>query len=378
MHIGINASFLRKPGTGIGQVTCGFLETLVRSEQAKRHVFSVYCEEEPRLDFPVPDNFHVRAFLPVWKRDDLARKWLWERQVAREAARDGCETLVSLYQAATVAPKGMRHVMIVHDIIPGLFPEYRGNMRQVFHWRMAERGMRAADRIIAVSQSTRHDLIVSGILPEAITVAYPDAARRFHTIPSAEAVAGVLEKYGLQVGYIYHGGGLEVRKNAERFLQAYAKLIGKDASVPQLVVSGKIFPTSNTLATDVEGLVKELGLEGKVRLLGFVPDEDLPALYRGALCFVYPSLYEGFGLPVLEALRMGVPVLTSETSSLLEIGGEAVLYCDPQSVDDIAGKMARLISDAALRETLVSKSAAQAAQFSWESFTEKVFEAVEQ
>ena len=145
------------------------------------------------------------------------------------------------------------------------------------------------------------------------------------------------------------------------------------AIVPPLVISGRIFDTTNKLATDVTGLIQKLQLEGKVKLLGFVPDEDLPALYRGALFFVYPSLYEGFGLPVLEALCMGVPVLAGDNSSLQEAGGGAALYVDAENVDSIASDMARLLSDEALRQALISKSQAQALQFSWEKFIKTVF-----
>ncbi len=362
----------------------------------------MYCEEEPALDFPVPENFHIRAFLPVWKRDDLIRKMLWERRVAREAAKDGCEVFLSLYQSSTVfqstinkQQKTIRHIMIVHDIIPRLFPEYRGNMRQMLYWKMIERGIHAADHIIAISEHTKGDLERAlHISAENISVAYPDAAQRFHALPSTDTVAAVLKKYDLEPGYIYHGGGLEIRKNAETLLRAYAKLIqqyffcncgkstalaGKcsDCSMPQLIISGKIFPKENMLATDVAGLIKELRLEEKVRLLGFVPEEDLPALYKGALFFVYPSLYEGFGLPVLEALRMGVPVLASNTSSLPEVGGKAVLYVDPKNIEEMVLQMERLLTDGELRRSLVAQSASQAVQFSWKSFVEKTLAAVE-
>jgi glycosyltransferase involved in cell wall biosynthesis len=118
--------------------------------------------------------------------------------------------------------------------------------------------------------------------------------------------------------------------------------------------------------------VKELHLQSKVVLLGFVPDEDLPALYAGALYFVYPSLYEGFGLPVLEALRMHTPVLSSDSSSLPEVGGTAVLYTNPKDIGLMATQMERLITDRTLRENLISQSASQALQFSWKQCVQKV------
>jgi glycosyltransferase involved in cell wall biosynthesis len=394
MKIGINASFLRKPGTGIGQVTTNFLQKLVEFQNAK---FILYCEEKP-MDLDFPHNFEIRAFLPKWwKRDDILRKWLWEKQVAREAVNDGCDVFISLYQSATTfksntstphpsrlgsSPrreeqenKKMQHLMIVHDIVPKLFPEYRDNSRQAFYWKMVERGIKTANHIIAISKNTKNDLVRELKIPEEkISVAYLDVAPQFNILPSEQTVDYTLKKYGLKKDYIYHGGGLEVRKNAETLLWAYARLVSGNFEIPNLVISGKIFPKENKLATDVERLIKELRLQEKVKLLGFVPDEDLPALYRGAIFFVYPSLYEGFGLPVLEALRMGVPVLTSNVSALPEAGGEAVLYADPHNVEELTSQMEQLLTNETLRASLISQSAVQAVQFSWDKFVRKVFE----
>lgn len=407
MKIGINASFLRKPGTGIGQVTAHFLRKLAgfqiadfKSQNGELPKFILYCEEVPKLDFELPENFEVKSFLPRWwKRDDVPRKWLWERELAKRAAKDKCDALLSLYQSATdfhamcLIPHAHtpRHVMVVHDIIPAFFPEYLAKLSQRLHFRAIERAITRADRIVSVSEATKSDLLWHfSVSAKDIAVAYPDAGAQFARIPSEKEVKQVLEKYGLEPGYIYHGGGLEVRKNAEGLLEAYAKLIGKDTRnkaqgtstfqgssskaqvIPPLVISGKIHAKSNKLATDVEGLVKKFGLGEKVKLLGFVPDEDLPALYRGAILFAYPSLYEGFGLPVLEAMRMGTPVLSSDTSSLPEVGGDAVLYCDPKSDASIAAGIERLLGDAPLRETLSRKGMERSGAFSYDAFTRSI------
>lgn len=383
MKIGINASFLRKPGTGIGQVTTNFLKQLVQQYQSSFPVgleFFLYCEEMPHLDFVLPENVHVKVFLPWWRRDDLPRKWLWEKQLSTEAGKDGCEVFLSLYQSSTIfhAASISKHVMVVHDIIPKFFPEYRRNMRQSFYWRAVERGIQMADQVVTVSEYTKADLVRElALRREKISLAYPDVAPRFYGVVSDEQLASVLEKYDIQPGYIYHGGGLEVRKNAARVLQAYKKLVTdveQQSGIPQLVISGKIFHSSNKLATDVEGLVEALGLEDRVKLLGFVSDEDIPALYRGALFFVYPSLYEGFGLPVLEALHMRVPVLTSNVASLPEVAADAALYCDPKNTQSIADGMRRLMTDSVLREALVSVGEKQASKFNWEQFVKKILD----
>jgi glycosyltransferase involved in cell wall biosynthesis len=398
MRIGINASFLRKSGTGIGQVAVHVLRTLILHTQyllPESCEFYLYCEEEPVLPFPLPKNFHVRVFLPFWKRDDVLRKILWEKRLAYMAKKDHCDMFLSLYQAGTIMPENIRHTMLVHDIIPKLYPEYRGNVRQQIHWQRVEQGIRMADHIVAISENTKNDLVSElGITEEKITVVYLDVDSQFHKSISPETVATVLKKYNLQSGYIYHGGGLEIRKNTETLLRAYKQLLVKsqpasnrgnlstrggqstDKEIPKLVISGKIFDRRNKLATDVVGLVQELQLQDHVKLLGFVPDEDLPALYSGALFFVYPSLYEGFGLPVLEALCMHVPVLCSNTSSLPEVGGKAAIYIDPKNTEEMAKQMELLIKDELLRASLISQSSLQAVQFSWEQFVQKVFNRV--
>ncbi len=395
MKIGINASFLRKPGTGIGQVTTNFLQKLVEyyvssstyQENTKYILHDtkyILYTEEP-ITFPLPANFENKHFLPRWwKRDDVPRKWLWERELSKHAAEDGCDVLLSLYQSATdfhatcVMPHDtpVRHVMIVHDIIPKLFPQYLGKWSQRHHWKAVERAIERADHIVTVSEATKSDLIWKFSLPaNRISVAHPDASPHFSEVPSEAKVASVLEKYQLNPGYIYHGGGLEVRKNAEGLLRAYKQRTMNSeqrTEMPKLVISGKVHTKSNKLATDVEGLIQELGLEEHVKLLGFVPDEDLPALYRGALFFAYPSFYEGFGLPALEAMRMGTPVLASDVSSLPEVCGDAALYCDPEKIDSIQAGIERFISDAALRQKLSEKGMEQAAQFSYDAFVSHI------
>ena len=374
MRIGINASFLRKPGTGIGQVTANFLDTLRDTAGVGEDEFFLYGEQTSALE-GYPDNFHFRHFLPFWKRDDVIRKILWERQVAHEAKKDGCTIFLSLYQSSTVAPSGMKHVMIVHDVIPSLFEEYRGNIFNRWHWQLVLKAIGKATSLLAVSQATKNDMVALGISAEKIQIAYPDAALLFSQIPSVEESARVMQRYKLTPGYIYHGGGLEVRKNARGLLRAYAKLRAKGAVksfLPPLVISGMIFPETNKRATPVRTVATELGIVDEVRMLDFVTQADLPALYCNALFFVYPSYYEGFGLPVLEALRMGTPVLVADNSSLPEVAGEAGLYIDAENSNSIASGMERLLTDPFLRKSLSGKAVVQQALFSWQKFTHLV------
>jgi glycosyltransferase involved in cell wall biosynthesis len=399
MRIGIDASFLRKPGTGIGQITVNFLKKLAefsgqgglrRSWQFLSGLHEaeiiLYTEEETNMKFP--EQFHVKHFLPTWwKRDDIVRKLLWERQVVHEAMKDRCDVFISLYQSATVFPPSQmhqtqygdfHHTMVVHDIIPKLFPEYLKKITQKIHWKAIERGIRNAGHIITISESTKKDLMVSlDILEEKITVTYPGLSAVFDTICSDERLEVVLKKYDLERGYVYHGGGFEVRKNVEKLLRAYKQLTinsQQGITLPLLVISGKIHAKGNPLATDVEGLVSELGLMDRVRVLGFVPEEDLPALYRGAAVFVYPSLYEGLGLPPIEAMSQGTPCIVSNTSSLPEACGDAALYVNPTDTAELTEKMSLLLSDPNLHEELRQKGFEQVKKFSWKFFVRRVME----
>lgn len=400
MNIGINASFLRKPGTGIGQVTVNFLRKLAESATDSRRLtdcqFFLYCEEPPVFDFDLPANFHIRSFLPAWRRDDLLRKILWEtRLLPKRAREDGCDVFWSLYQSPTMfqgagskrqaAGTGsdgrsvdgrIKHVMLIHDLIPKIFSEYVGNFRKRLYWRLTERGIRGADALLSVSERTKEDLVDMLAIPEErILIAPPGISTVFEKdLPRSEAVR-VLAKYGLvSGGYVYHGGGLEVRKNAEMLLAAYAALREKHPDIPPLVISGTVFPESNPLATPVERIVRRLGIDDRVKLLGFVPEEDLPALYHGAKLFAYPSRYEGFGLPVVEAMSQGTPVISSDASSLPETAGDAALLVDPDDRDALLAAMERLVSDEALRRDLSEKGRRQASNFSYDGMVGKFLE----
>lgn len=377
MRVGINASFVRKLNTGIGQVTLNFLRKIGESSHVE---FILYLEEEIPLGLGIPRHLKENAFLPLWRRDDLIRTLWWERfLLPKMVRRDGCDVFISLYQSASVLPESVRHVMVVHDIIPKLFPEYRNNWRKEAYWRSVERGIRHADKIYAVSSRTEKDLIQHlHISPSRISINRIDADPLFKRRVTDERSAEVMRKYHLSPGYLYCGGGLEVRKNVEGVLHAYRRLLDKEKSdhlspaTPPLVISGKLMPQLAPLVTDVERLVRELDLTPFVRLLDLVPQADLPALYANARLFLFPSHYEGFGLPVLEAMSVGTPVLTAKTSSLPEVGGDAVLYCRPDDIDDMVGAIRNILSRRDLHDMLSVRGKERAAHFSWSDFADKI------
>ncbi|MEI7891325.1 MAG: glycosyltransferase family 1 protein [bacterium] len=382
MIIGINASFLRKQNTGIGQVTTNFLKKLVEIQNPKSKIsnygemeFILYLEED--VDLILPENFTKKIFLPTYKRDDLIRKIWWEKfSLPNMAKKDCCDVFLSLYQSPTVMPTKIKHIMLAHDIIPKLFPEYLNNFRKKIYQSLIESALDKADKIIAVSHRTEKDLINHlGISSSKITVLHVDVDEIYKKEINADENAKVLKKYNLKPGYIYNGGGLDARKNVENLLRAYKQMLdqyGYTDKIPKLVISGKLMPELAPLVCDVTEVVKGLELENSVQILGYIPQQDLPALYKNAMMFVYPSLYEGFGLPVLEAMNQGTPVVTSKTSSLPEVGSDSVLYCNPSKIDDIAMVMRNVIIHDHLQASLSFKGKERASHFSWDKFTNKM------
>jgi glycosyltransferase involved in cell wall biosynthesis len=272
----------------------------------------------------------------------------------------------------------MKHIMLVHDIIPHLFPEYLNNGRKEKYYALARQAVERAEKIITISRRSEKDLIGHwNIDPAKITVSHIDVDEAYKRKVSPAESQKVLRKYKLKPGYIYNAGGLEKRKNIETLILAYRDLAERNKhsrfleNFPQLAISGKLMPHLSPLILDAQKLIDKLNLHSQVRLLDFVPQKDMPALYHNAGLFVYPSLYEGFGLPILEAMNQGVPAIASKRSSLPEVGLDSVLYFDPKSEKDLAMVMKNVLTNQDLRKALKKRGQERARSFSWDSFVKK-------
>lgn len=288
-----------------------------------------------------------------------AARILWEQAVQPWAARR--EGVDLLHGPAFVGPllSGRPFVVTIHDLSFLRYPHnFRaGNRRylQVFTRLSVQR----ARRVIAVSESTKRDVVhYYGIPPDRVDVIYHGVDAQFQPLPAAD-VAAFRAGQGLPERFLLFVGTLEPRKNVAHLLQAYARLPGPRP--PLVLVGGK-----GWLYDEIFARVETLGLAGEVRFAGYVPAGDLPWWYNAAELFVYPSLYEGFGLPVLEAMACGVPVVCSDVSSLPEVAGDAALLVDPLDTNDLAEAMTCALEEADLRQGMIAKGLAQAARFSWE------------
>jgi glycosyltransferase involved in cell wall biosynthesis len=251
-------------------------------------------------------------------------------------------------------------VLTVHDLIFRHLPAHHKPLNRWYLNLTMPLYCRRATHIITVSQATRRDLSAAYAIPEGkITVIYEAASPRFRP-QSEDVIAKVRARYGLPDRYLLFVGTIEPRKNLTRLLSAF-KTVHHEGLTEGLVVVGR----RGWLYDDFFAALEESPAKEAVILPGYVPDPDLPAVYAGAQALVLPSLYEGFGLPVLEAMACGTPVACSGVSSLPEVAGDAALLFDPRDTDAIAAALHRILSRDDLREALADRGTARAGCFSW-------------
>jgi glycosyltransferase involved in cell wall biosynthesis len=257
-------------------------------------------------------------------------------------------------------------VLTVHDLIFRQLPQHHKRLNRWYLNLTMPLYCRRASHIIAVSEAARRDLMAAyGMPSEKISVIYEAADPRFCP-QSAVAVASALARYDLPARYVLFVGTIEPRKNLGRLLAAFER-IHREGLSDALVIVGK----RGWLTDDFFAALEQSPVREHVIFPGFVPDADLPAVYSGAQALVLPSLCEGFGLPVLEAMACRTPVICSDTSSLPEVGGDAALLVDPTDVDAMAGAITRVLTDSGLNEQMRVQGEAQAAHFSWERAAEE-------
>ncbi len=251
-------------------------------------------------------------------------------------------------------------VLTVHDLIFRHLPEHHKRLNRWYLNATLPLYCRRADHIIAVSEATRRDLITSyGLPPEKVTVIHEAADPRFSPQPE-KALQAVRAHYGLPEQFLLYVGTIEPRKNLLRLLRVWAPLY-LAGEVPPLVIVGK----RGWLSDDFFAALEESPAREGVILTGYVLDMDLPLLYAAATAFVFPSLYEGFGLPPLEAMSSGTPVACSNVSSLPEVVGDAALCFDPTDDEALAHSLRRIVHDEPLRAELRERGLTRAAIFSW-------------
>lgn len=279
-------------------------------------------------------------------------------------------------------PQKVKKVMIVFDLAPLKFPELykKSDLYKLINW--TKKAVKQADHIITISNSSKEDIIKNyKIDKNKITVSYPGYNRDlYYQIHNKEKIVMVLNKYHLTEEYILFIGTIQPRKNLLRLINVFAEVIKTHPHL-KLVIVGKMqgLGKEGWMFEKILAKPKQLGIELNVIFTGFVPDEDLPYLVSGAVAFILPSLWEGFGIPALEAMACGTPVIVSNVSSLPEVVGEAGLLINPYSEEEIAQAIRTVYTDKKLQQKLSKKGLEQVKRFSWEKMAKivlKVFEEV--
>ncbi len=353
MLIGIDASrTVLARRTGTERYALEIVRALIAADPEQEYV--LYFNQPPAPGL-VPHSDRVR-----WRVMPSRRLWTLGRLSVEMAARPPDVLFVPAHALPPIVPRAS--VATVHDLgylhFPDEHPPATRWLRQVSNRWSAHR----ATRVVAISGATRDDLIrYERVRPSKITVVHHGRAPWFKPVTDRIELAEVRSRYALDEPYLLFIGTLQPRKNLERLLDAFDSA---EADRPNLTLAlvgaGGWQPDRLSRALD------RIRARDRVRLLGFVPDDDLPALLSGSLGLAFPSLYEGFGLPALEAMACGAPVLTSSTSSMPEVVGEAGLLVDPLDTDAIADGLRRLADDSELRSELGRRGMARAADFTWE------------
>jgi glycosyltransferase involved in cell wall biosynthesis len=353
MHIAIDASrAAAAERTGTERYSYELIGALARVDRRNR--YTLYTNGLPRGLPPLGPNFALRSV-------PLPRLWTHARLgPAALAARPDL-----LFVPSHVVP--LAHppsVVTIHDLGYLAFPEAHTARRRLELHLTTLWSVRAARCVIAISAATRDALLRRYRAdPARVAVVHHGVAASFRPVADPALIAAARARHGLDRPYFLYVGTVQPRKNLARLIAAFAAATAESPEPrPLLAIGGR----RGWLTAEIERRAAELGAAGQVRFLGYLPDADLPALLGGALAFVFPSLYEGFGMPVLEAMACGAPVLTSATSALPEVAGNAALLVDPADTGAIAAALARLADDGALRAELRGRGLARAGLFSWE------------
>lgn len=365
MRIGFDATPAVRQGGGIGRYTRELLQALY-STDAESEYRLFYASRSPiphPLPGPLPANFHARH-LPF---DDVWFARVWQRAqipLPVELITGPLDVFHSPDFTLPPVRRGTRTLLTVHDLSFIRDPNSAAPVLRHYLNKVVPRSVARADHVLADSRATRDDLIeLYKTPPEKISVLYSGVNANFRPVTDPARLAAVRAKYQLgDAPFILAVGTLQPRKNYVRLIQAFTRLPQSLISNLQLLIVGG----KGWLYDSIFAEVERLKLQTRVLFPGFVDDADLPALYSAARVLAYPSLYEGFGLPMLEAMACGTPVVTSTASCLPEVAGEAALCVPPTEVDALTHALDKAVNDESVRAELVTKGLARAKEFTWE------------
>lgn len=371
-HVGLNAHLLsgraNYRSAGIHHYLYNLLAHLPSAAPDLR--LTVYLGEG-QVDLGGTGGGSVQVKRSGWPTGRPEARIAWEQlRLPWAAQRDRLDLLHAPgFVAPLAAPCPL--VVTVYDLSFLRYPAYFRLPNRLYLRLFTGLSCRRARRVIAISHSTKRDVIERfGLAASQVAVVYPGSEPRFRPLPQAQ-VQAFRAAHQLPDEFVLYLGTLEPRKNVAALVRAFAR--ARRPGLKLVMAGGQGWKTD-----EMHRALRETGLEGEVILPGYVPDEDKPLWYNAARLFVYPSEYEGFGLPVLEALGCGVPVITANASSLPEVAGEAACLVPPGDVEALAEAMNALLGNAAQRDELAGRGPQQAARFSWPAAAQRTAEVYRQ
>ncbi|MBN2004669.1 MAG: glycosyltransferase family 4 protein [Anaerolineae bacterium] len=392
MRVALSGWFWNRPETGSGQYLRYLTAALAEYAPASQFVVLT-----PTLSTPeVACAPNVEFVMVPGKKTNLGKVWWEQVPLSKAARRLGVDVLHVPYWAPPLRA-ALPTVVTVHDLIPLLLKPYRGRALVRLYTAFVRAASPRATLILTDSEASRRDIVEDlNVSPDRVQTVYLAVDRIYKPLGSTDETeadeaevrslrceisvaedAAVLAQLGVQPGYVLYLGGFDMRKNVRGVCAAFARAV---QTVPDacLVIAGKLPAVDSAFMPDPRRLVQEAGIpEARVHFVDFVPEADKPALYRGARVFIFPSLYEGFGLPPLEALACGTPVVGSRAASLPEVVREGGILVDPADVEGMAAALVRLLTDDAFHAELRRRAIQRAARFTWETTARETFAAYE-
>jgi glycosyltransferase involved in cell wall biosynthesis len=355
MLIAFDGSTLRPRRTGVGYYT----------EHLLRHLVE---EAAPDDEIVVVSNRSIDTTVPLPKRVRIApARWhvprmVWMQALAPQMLRELNPNVVHFTNGMLPLISSAPSVVTIHDMSLTLFPQYHPPRRVMLNRPFVDIAARRADAIVTVSESAKRDIVrLYNLAPDRVHVVHEAAAPSFQPITDEIELERVRSAYGLADRIILYVGTIEPRKNLPRLIDAFAERRRSGELTHQLVCVGPY----GWLSTDIQAQIERLEIQDAVKFTGYVPFADLPVLYSLAEIFVFPSVYEGFGLPVVEAMACGVPVITGRNSSLPEIAGGAIEHVDQVDAETLGAAMVSLTADSERRRHRASLGVERARLFSW-------------
>lgn len=371
MHIGLDYTSALRQRAGVGRYTRGIVAALGNLDHDNQYTLIVPRDADniPPAT-PLPAARLLRLPFTDWS---LTIAWHRLRLPLYVDLFTGALDLFHSPDFVLPPVRRARTIVTVHDLSFLLYPQYATQGLVSYLTAVVPRSLRQADLVLADSAWTRQDLIGALSVPEDRVVVVPaGVGPEYRPISDRSVLDPVRKRYSLPERFILHVGTLEPRKNLVRLMEALCNIAAEEPETRLVLVGGK-----GWLYSDIFASVDRLGLRDRVVFPGYIAEADLPAVYNLATVFAYPSIYEGFGIPPLEAMACGTPVVCSNSSSLPEVVGGAALLVDPQDTDALASALLRALNDSGLRATLRQRGLMQAGLFTWPAAAHKLLAAYE-